>query len=169
VKELEAKLLQEPALVRDYESGSITSTAFLKGMSALCATDLPEADFIRVYAGIYTPNPGIVGLIQKIKAQHKVGLVAQAGPWRFAHAIATSECFSLFDSVTLSYEVGTLMPDPRLFEDALTKLDLMAEECVYIDAKPSFAQAATEHLLHGIAYVTPVALMTELRRHKVVF
>jgi len=30
-------------------------------------------------------------------------------------------------SVTLSYEVGARKPDPKLFEDALAKLGLMAE------------------------------------------
>jgi len=62
-----------------------------------------------------------------------------------------------------------MKPDPRLFEDALDKLDLMAEECVFVDDQPAFAQAATDHLLHGIAFTTPVALMAELRRLKVAF
>jgi putative hydrolase of the HAD superfamily len=65
--------------------------------------------------------------------------------------------------------VGASKPDPRLFEDALAKLGLMAEECIYIDDKPAFAQAATNHLLHGITYTTPIALMAELRRRKVAF
>jgi hypothetical protein len=43
----------------------------------------------------------------------------------------------------------------------------MAEECVYIDDLAPFAQAATEHLMHGITYTTPVALMAQLRQVKV--
>ena len=33
----------------------------------------------------------------------------------------------------------------------------------------AFAQAASDHLLHGITYTTPVALMAELRKLKVQF
>jgi hypothetical protein len=45
----------------------------------------------------------------------------------------------------------------------------MAEECVYIDDLAPFAQAANQHLMHGLTYTTPVALMTELRRLQVTF
>ena len=131
--------------------------------------DLSEEALIQVYTDICTPNPALFDLLQRIKRHHKVGLIANTSPWHFEHVIAKMVVFPLFDSVTLSCEVGASKPDPRLFEDALHKLDLMAEECVYIDDKPAFAQAATEHLLHGITYTTPVVLMTELRRHKVTF
>ena len=96
-------------------------------------------------------------------------LLSNTSPWHYQHAIQTTPVFPVFENVTLSYEVGASKPDPRLFEDALAKLDLMAEECIYIDDVPAFAQAATEHLLHGITYTTPLALITELRRLKVVF
>ncbi len=168
-KDLQTRLYSESTLTQDYERGVIDSTEFLAGVSKLCGAELPEEDFLKAYTDIFTPNKAVCDLLQRIKRNHRVGLVSNTSPWHFEHVIAQSEVFPLFDSVTLSYEVGANKPDAQLFEDALHKLDLMAEECVYIDDKPAFARAATEHLLHGIAFTTPVALMTELRRHKVTF
>lgn len=162
-------LYENSALTQDHEAGRIGSGEFLRGVSALCGTDLPEEEFIRVYTDIFTPIQATFDLIRKLKPRYKLGLLSNTSPWHFEKAIRTTEVFPLFDSVTLSYEVGASKPDPRLFEDALAKLGLMAEECLYIDDLPAFAQAATDHLLHGITYTTPVALMTELRRHQVVF
>jgi HAD superfamily hydrolase (TIGR01509 family) len=168
-RDLETRLYRDSTLTQDYERGVLSSAGFLAGVSALCETDLPEAAFIQVYTDIFTPNEAVLDLVQRVKRHHRVGLLSNTSPWHFEHVIAKTGIFPLFDSVTLSCEVGASKPDPRLFEDALQKLDLLAEECVYIDDQPAFARAATEHLLHGVTYTTPIALMAELRRLKVTF
>lgn len=167
--ELEEALYRQSTLTQDYEAGRIGSEAFREGVSALCGKDLPEEDFIRAYTDIFTPIEATLDLLRKLKPRYKIGLVSNTSPWHFEHAIRTLDIFPLLDSVTLSYEVGASKPDPRLFEDALAKLGLMAEECVYIDDQPAFAQAATDHLLHGVTYTTPIVLMAALRRLKVEF
>ena len=169
VETLRLALYEQSTFTQDYEAGRIDSGAFLAGVSSLCGRDLPEAEFIRIYTDIFTPIDATFDLIQKLIPTYQLGLLSNTSPWHFEHAIRTTKIFPLFDTVTLSYEVGASKPDPRLFEDALAKLDLMAEECVYIDDMAPFAQAATDHLMHGITYTTPVALMAELRRLNVVF
>lgn len=166
---LKALLYGQSTLIEDYEAGRIDSQAFLAGASDLCGMALPEAEFRRAYTDIFTPMEATFELIRKLKPSYRIGLVSNTSPWHFEDAIQTSPVFPWFDSVTLSYQVGASKPDPRLFEDALTKLDLMAEECVYIDDLAPFAQAANRHLMHGLTYTTPVALMTELRRLKVTY
>ncbi len=167
--DLRVLLYEQSTLTQDYEAGRLGSRAFLEEVSSLCGTDLPEADFIRVYTDIFTPIESTLDLIRKLKPKYKLGLLSNTSPWHFDQVIRTTEAFPFFDSVTLSYEVGASKPDPRLFEDALAKLGLMAEECLYIDDIPAYAQAARDHLMQGITYTTPAALMAELRRHKVAF
>ncbi len=166
---LQEALYGKSTLTQDHEAGRISSAEFHAEVATLCGTSLSEEAFIKVYTEVFTPNPAIFDLIRKLKPHHKVGLLSNTSPWRFERSIRTTGVFPLFDSITLSYEVGASKPDPRLFEDALSKLDLLAEECVYIDDKPASAQAATNLLMHGITYTTPIALMTELRHHKVTF
>lgn len=166
---LKTRLYLQSTLPKDYEAGLIGSREFLEGVSTLCGMELPEADFIRVYTDIFTPIDSTFDLIRKLKSKYRIGLISNTSPWHFEHAIQTTEVFPLFDSVTLSFEVGASKPDPRLFEDALDKLGLMAEECVYIDDQRPYALAATEHLMRGITYTTPVAIMSQLRQAKVEF
>jgi HAD superfamily hydrolase (TIGR01549 family) len=166
---LKTRIYLQSTLPKDYEAGKIDSRAFLAGLSDLCEQELLEADFIRVYTEIFTPIDTTFDLIRKLKPGYRIGLISNTSPWHFEHAIRTVEIFPLFDSVTLSFEVGASKPDPRLFEDALSKLGLMAEECVYIDDQRPYASAATEQLMRGITYTTPVALMSQLRQLKVAF
>ena len=166
VADLHSLIYERSDLPRAYESGAIGSAEFLAGISALCGHDFPEADFLQAYTNIFTSIETTFDLIRQLKPRYKLGLISDTGPWH-ADVIRASEVYPLFDAVTLSCEVGARKPDPRLFEDALGKLDLLAEECVYIDDRRPFARAATDHLLHGIAYTGHEALVAELRRTKV--
>lgn len=166
---LKTRLYLQSTLTQDYEAGRIDSRDFLAGVSTLCGTDLPEAEFIHAFTDIFTPIEATHELIRNLKPGYRIGLLSNTNPWHFEHAIRTADVFPLFDSVTLSFEVGASKPDPRLFEDALSKLGLMAEECVYIDDHRPFALAAAEHLMRGLTYTTPITLMTQLRHLKVAF
>jgi putative hydrolase of the HAD superfamily len=166
---LKTKLYLDSTLPKDYEAGRISSQEFLEGVSAVCGMELPEADFKRVYTDIFTPIEATSDLIRKLKPNYRIGLISNTSPWHFEQVIQTADVFPLFESVTLSFEMGASKPDPSLFEDALAKLDLMAEECVYIDDQRPYALAATEHLMRGVTYTTPVALLTQLRQLKVEF
>jgi putative hydrolase of the HAD superfamily len=166
---LKAAIYVDSTLNHDYESGRMDSQKYLEGISKICGTDIPEAEFLRIYTNIFTPIEATFDLLRKLKPRYRLGLLSNTSPWHFEHVIQTNPAFALFDTVTLSFEVGHSKPSPRIYEDAVTKLGLMAEECLYIDDIPAFAQAATDHLMHGITYTTPVALMAELRRHHLTF
>lgn len=166
-EELKALLFAPASPLLDYEAGRINSAQVLSQVSALCGHDFPEAYFVQAFTGIFTPIEEIGELIRRLKPNYKLGLISDTNPLHFEHAIRKAEVFPLFDSVTLSYELGTLKPDPRLFKDALDKLDLLAEECVFIDDRAAFAQAATAHLMHGITFTTSMDLIAQLRQHQV--
>lgn len=161
---LRTALYGASVLSQDYEAGRIGSHDFLEGVSTLCGTNLPEAAFIRAFTDIFTPIPSTFDLVRKLKPRYRLGMLSNTNPWHVEHAIRHIEVFPLFDIVTLSYEVRASKPDPRIFEDALSKLNLPAEACVFIDDIPAFAQAATDMGMRGLTYTNPEALTTDLRR-----
>lgn len=165
--ELQRAIYEASTLNQDYETGRIDSAAFLAGVGALCGQELPEAAFIKAYTDIFTPIESTLELIQELKANYRIGLLSNTSPWHFEHAIRRAPVFPLYDTVTLSYDVRASKPQPEIYEDALRKLALPPEACVYIDDLAPFAQAATRQGLHGITYTTPAALLAELRLLKV--
>ncbi len=70
--------------------------------------------------------------------------------------------FSLFDTVTLSFEVGALKPEPEIYLDALRKLSLPPEACVFIDDIGKYAEGAAEVGIRGIRYTGHAELVREL-------
>jgi len=62
-----------------------------------------------------------------------------------------------------------LKPDARIFQDTLDQLDLVAEECVFVDADPASVDAAKALLLHAIPYRGPEELILHLQKLKMVW
>ncbi|WP_005035854.1 HAD family hydrolase [Holophaga foetida] len=152
VQELEGKLYGLSSLTESFERGDMEGPAFLEGMGELCGCHLDSELLISAYTRIFTPIESTFDLIRRLKPHYKLGLLSNTNPWHFERGIRTCPVFPLFDAVTLSFEARALKPDPRIYQDALDKLGLMAEECIFIDDRPDFIQAADRCLLHGITY-----------------
>jgi len=162
--ELQALIASQPSLFRGYETGLLDSREFLERFSELCGRELPAAAFGSAYARVFSPLEPVLAIIRRLKPRYKLGLLADTTPLRFEQGLSELDLLPLFDAVTLSYEVGAVSPDPRLWDDAVARLDLLAEECLHVRARPSVALAPTGHLLHGIVGSSAVMLQANLRR-----
>ncbi len=158
-----ARRIQGSDLPRAYEAGEIPSPAFLAGISALCGCAFEESFFVRAFSDIFTPIPGNWQLVRELEGRVRLGLLSNTNPWHFELGIRATPIFPLFEAVTLSFEVGALKPDRRIFEDILAKLDLPPEACAFVDDIPEFVEGARRLGMHGIPFTGPEALRTALR------
>ena len=158
-----ARRIQGSDLPRAYEAGEIPSQVFRAGISDLCGCAFEEGLFVRAFTEIFTPLEGTWRLVRDLKGRVRLGLLSNTNPWHFEHGIRTTAIFPLFETVTLSFEVGALKPDRRIFEDALAKLALPPEACVFVDDIPAFVEGARSLGMHGIPFTDPDALRAALR------
>jgi len=168
-EELGGQFQQEASLFSDFECGAVSPEQFLEEVSRLCGRPLSEQEVLPIFTDIFTPIPSTQELIRKLKPRYRMGLIVNTNPWQFTQGIQTLEVFPLFEAVAMSFEVKSLKPDPRIFQDCLDKLDLVAEECVFITDTPAFAQAANASLLHGIAYRGHQELVRDLKKFNISF
>jgi len=162
--EIERALYVEPGLALAYERGELSSDRFYEQATALGGIKLDRAGFRRAYCDIFTPLPGMLALLERLKKRFRLGLLSNTGPWHAEHQIRASEAFPLFDAVTFSFETGTAKPDRRMFLDILGKLDLMAEQCVFIDDLPAHVAAAGALRFRALRFTSPEALIADLAR-----
>jgi putative hydrolase of the HAD superfamily len=163
VPELGAILMNSSDLFVDYETGRISSSSFLELMSVRCTLLCSQEQFTTAFSSIFTPNLPMFALIRQLKPRYRLGLLSNTSEWHFQHGIRPTEVFPLFDTVTLSFEVGVMKPGEEIYRDALEKLGLPPEACVYIDDIGEYADAATTLGLQGIHYSEDEALMQQLK------
>ena len=126
-------LTQSHGTMREYETGLITSDEFFARICSACRLTVSREDFITAYTKIFSPIPSTYALIRELRPRYKLALLSNTNEWHFEHGIKTVEVFPLFDTVTLSYQVKAMKPALEIYWDALGKLGVDADECVYID------------------------------------
>ena len=70
---------------------------------------------------------------------------------------------SIFDSVTLTFDLKQHKPSTKLFEDALSKLKTRPFETVYIDDLSNTIEVAKSLGIHGILYTNHDSLIRSLQ------
>ena len=168
-EELDSRFKKESSLAIDFESGSISTEQYLEEVSRICGCAIQEPQFISILTDLCTPVRSTCELIKSLKPHYRLGLLANSDPLHYLQGIRPSEVFSLFDAVTVSFQARVLKPDARIFQDTLDQLDLIAEECVFVDADLTSVGAANALLLHGIHYRGHEELMLNMQKLKILW
>ena len=98
-----------------------------------------------------TRNTELLGEIKRLREKFKTGLLSNAGEgfWR---RFSEQELKEYFDTVVVSYQVGLVKPDPRIFELTADRLGVEMDECVFVDDDASNVRAAESCGMRGIVY-----------------
>lgn len=159
---LMAALNDSHAVMRDYETGLMTSEEFYTRICSACRLKVSREDFIAAYTQIFAPIPSTYALIRELKPHYKLGLLSNTNEWHFEYGIKPVEVFPLFDTVTLSYEVKAMKPAPEIYRDALNKLAVPPAECVYVDDLEENVVAAGELGMRAFLFRSGNALRESL-------
>jgi epoxide hydrolase-like predicted phosphatase len=119
------------------------------------------AAFRRKYHGDEAINDRVLNVIRRLHGSYKLAVLSNS-PAGLADWLADWEILDLFDAVVCSGDEGVAKPDPAIFRLVLTRLDVVAQEAVFIDDSRGHVEAAQALGLHGIHYTTPEALSAEL-------
>jgi len=152
--ELRRALQQSHDTMRDYETGLITSDEFFARICTACRLSVSREDFITAYTQIFSPIPSTYALLRELRPHYKLALLSNTNEWHFHYGIRPVEVFPLFDTVTLSYEVKAMKPAPEIYRDALGKLGVAPQECVYIDDLQENVVAARDLGMHAFHFTS---------------
>jgi putative hydrolase of the HAD superfamily len=96
------------------------------------------AVFFQDYLNSIEPNQCAEQMLTRISRQYKTGLVSNFtyAPVIYA-ALRKLKINKFFNAVLVSEEVGWRKPNRKIFEEALRRLDVNAEETVYVGDCPS--------------------------------
>lgn len=108
------------------------------------------------------PIPGIEELISELKAQgYRVALLSNTTKLR-SDFYRRQGLYQPFDPIILSWEVNVSKPDPKIYEIMLQKLNLPAQECIFIDNTEANVAAAAKLGIHAIRFRSTPQLRRDL-------
>ncbi|OEH94464.1 HAD family hydrolase [Bacillus solimangrovi] len=80
----------------------------------------------------FTINQHTMNIINIIKTHVKVAIITNGSTQRQKAKIINTHLNNLFDTIIISEEVGFSKPDRRIFELALNKLNVQAEDALFV-------------------------------------
>lgn len=138
-------------LNRAMDAGMISKEEFLQGVKEATGMLPPEVE--NMLGGEIVKNKPLLTYIADLKQRgYKIGLISNISSNWIRDQLLTPEETALFDHMILSYEVGMVKPDPRIFILACERLRVAPQETVMIDDIDSYIAGAEGEGMHGIVY-----------------
>ena len=119
-------------------------------------------EFQRAFWGGDKLDIELINYIRALHGRYKTGVLSNAfddvrhmiqDVWKIADA---------FDELIISAEVGVMKPDPRIYQIALEKLGVAAQEAVFIDDFDHNVNAARAVKLHAIRFRNSLQVRADL-------
>lgn len=133
-----------------YDAGFMTNQQFLQQIEKLTGRKPSEIEAVRNSDGI--KNEELLTYIAKLKTDYKIGLLSNISSNWIQEVLLTKDEQNLFNSMTLSFEVGMTKPDPHIFELICRELDVKPHEAVMIDDIETYCASAQQVGMQAIVY-----------------
>lgn len=153
---------QEPAreLNRALDRGLLSLKDFSREIHELTG-GMPEQVESVINAEM-TKNKPLLKYIAELHGNYKLALLSNISTNWVRDVFLTSQEQELFDTIVLSYEVGMVKPDERIYELTAERLGLGLDECVFIDDGVVNCRAAETVGMKAVLYENFPQMKTEL-------
>jgi len=164
VTEISARMRTNTGLLRRFETGQISPEQFVEEFASALELRIDYDEFCAMWSSIFLPEPFIEeSLLVNLRERHRLMLLSNTNAIHFEMIQATYPLLRHFDHCVLSYKVGSLKPEPKIFEDAIAHAGCAASECFFIDDLAPNVEAARAHGIDAVQFESAAQLEHELK------
>jgi epoxide hydrolase-like predicted phosphatase len=151
---------QSRSLIIALETGELAEGEFERAFAQRLGVDA-EGLVDRLFAGSAADHDMQDAVLRARRAGIPTGLLSNSwGTRRYPRERLTE----LFDSVTISGEVGVRKPAPEIYELAAQRIGVSAEQCVFVDDIPSNLEPAEQLGMATVHHRASAQTIAELER-----
>lgn len=156
-------LFFDSEITRLHDIGRLTPADFYKKVKEALNIKIGFKEFKGYWNNIFYTNPGVSGLISKLKARHKIYLMSNTNKLHFDFIKKKFPVIKKFDKIILSYEFGSLKPDPEIYKYAMKLAGTKPETTLYIDDRKELIEGAKALGINAIVFKNLPELKQELK------
>ena len=156
-------------LLEPYESGMITSQTFYDRFCALAAAKPGRSALELAGSDIFDLNVPMLALVGQLKAAgYRLGVLSNTNQchWTFV-TNRFSFLTTLFEVHALSFRLGRLKPDLRIYQQAAELAGVSPKNVFYTDDREDNLAAAKEAGFDAVLFQSPRQLSEELYRRRI--
>ena len=151
--------------IRRYERGEISTTEFHNYLCESADLKMPFPDFCQTWGSVFLPDLLVSeDLLAKLKREYPLILVSNTNEAHIEFIRSKYGVLDYFDRLVLSYKVGSLKPDPKIFEHAIEVSGYPAGALFFTDDREENILAAEELGIRGHQFQTESKLIEALEQ-----
>jgi putative hydrolase of the HAD superfamily len=158
------EVLWDEEWIRRYERGEISTEEFHAYLCESASLTMPLADFRSTWSSAFLPDLLVSEqFLATLKRKYPLILVSNTNEAHFEFIRSKYHALDYFDQHVLSYEVGSLKPDHKIFEHAIDVAGRPAEALFFTDDREENILAARELGIHAHQFQTQSKLLEALQ------
>mgnify|MGYP001213595243 CR=1 FL=1 len=152
-------------LEQEYDRGAISTETFLNSLQKQLQSHADREQIITAWSDIFWPNEAVIRAIRKLHMSSiRLVLASNTNDLHYRWIRTTfGEVMDCFDHQVLSYQVGASKPDVKFYESCLDASEREPSQCVFVDDRAAFVEAAQEFGMQGVVYGQDTDLERSLR------
>jgi glucose-1-phosphatase len=151
-------------LVTRFESGQVEPAVFVEQLSELLELKVNYAEFSAIWSTIFRPETLIPeSFISALKKRYRLVLLSNTNAIHWAMLERSYPLLQLFDRHVLSFRVGALKPDPKIYRAAIDAAECEADECFFTDDIQAYVEAARAHGIDAVQFQSGDQIQQELK------
>lgn len=155
-------------LVRPFEEGRIAPEEFAHRLGELLDLSIGYEQFCELWSSIFLPETLVPEtLVESLARRYRLLLVSNTNAIHYSMIEQRYAILRHFHDRVLSYEVGALKPDPRIYQEAVRRAGCEPSECFYTDDIPEYVEAARRLGMIAVQFLSAGQLARELASHGV--
>lgn len=156
--------IQKDPRFPDWQEGRISPRDWHLHLGKRLGASLTFEHFAQVWSLALAPEPiQDDAFLEGLSRRYRLALLSNTDAIHVPYMESTYSFFRFFPARIYSNVLGASKPNPLIYREALKAVKAKADEAVYIDDIPEYAEAARKLGMHGIVFKEPKQLRTELR------
>ncbi|HHF51435.1 MAG: HAD family phosphatase [Candidatus Aminicenantes bacterium] len=154
-------------LIESFGKGRISPNKYYKGMKEIFKVDLKFKDFLDIYCDIFSLDSSVLETLAKIKGKCKLILLSNTDTLHFNYIKKRFPEIFLFDEYILSYKVGSVKPEEKIFKIAIEKSETEPQNILFIDDMEENIRAAAKTGMKIVHFNSKTNLKAELEKFEI--
>jgi putative hydrolase of the HAD superfamily len=159
---VEERLRREVWLAAD--RGELSPEPLRGAICELLGIELDPPAFAALWTSHFAINTALLPQIEALVGRVRLLLLSNTNELHARHCLRELPLLQRFDRRLLSYELGCVKPDPRIFRIALEQAGTAPEATAFFDDLPEFVGAARELGIRAELFVDAREFPAQLQR-----
>ncbi len=158
------EVLWDETWIRRYERGEISTGDFHSYLRESASLEMELPEFRRTWTSVFLPDLLVSEeLLASLKRNYPLILVSNTNEAHFEYIRSRYPIVDYFDQHVLSYEVGSLKPDSKIFEHAIQVSGRRPEALFFADDREENVLAARGLGIHAHQFKSESILVEALQ------